>query len=154
MSNAFNTIVSSLDAQQIPYQLTKHEPVYTMEGAQEASGIPIEQAAKSLVIKNGNEFILVVLPGDARLDSKKVKANLGAKKFRFATTEEIEGLLDCRPGACHPFGNLFDVRTVFDLRMKEFDTVSTNPASHEHTLTLRGSDLLKAAAPEFADIAE
>lgn len=63
-----------LDEAHVRYARIEHEPVYTSEQAASVRGASMSQAAKSLLFKTKEgEFVLVVLPGDKRADSKKLK---------------------------------------------------------------------------------
>ena len=97
MLNPYKEIINLLKINNIPYKETEHEPVYTSEQAAKVRGISISQGAKSLLLKCGDDFILVVLPGDRKLDSKKLKNLLKIKwvvKSGLATPLAI--LLDCQ----------------------------------------------------------
>src|SRR5438105_338922 len=106
----YEKIIQLLDQSQILYELLEHEAVYTSEQAAKIRGLSLDQGAKSLLLKAKNDFILVVLPGNKKLDSKRVKQLLFVKDLRFATPEEVKEIMGCEVGACYPFGNIIGIR--------------------------------------------
>src|SRR5262245_27737056 len=92
----------------------RHEPVYTSEQAAAVRGTPLASGAKALVVKAGADFVLLVLPADRKLDSRKARDGLGVKALRFATREEVEQLTGLQPGSIPPFGSLFGLPTYCD----------------------------------------
>src|SRR5207244_3849956 len=60
--------------------------------------------AKALLLCTDNVFRLFVLPADRKLDSAATKAQLGLKRLRFATREELSNLTGLVPGSVPPFG--------------------------------------------------
>src|SRR5678815_1035716 len=98
-------IIKYLRLNKIEYQLIEHPPIYTMNHTKEIKGITLEEGAKSLLLKAKNDFILAVLPGHKKLDSKKLKAYLQVKDLRFATPIEVGEMMHCEIGSCYPLGN-------------------------------------------------
>ncbi len=152
MKNPFKTIIQLLESKKIVYELLEHEPVYTSEQAAVTRGLSLAEGAKSLLLKANNEFILVVLPGDQKLDSKKVKTIVGAKKLRFATPEEVVGIMGCAIGACYPLGNVLEIRTFVDPKLGKNESISFNPGLHDKTIRLTWADYARLVQPEIQDV--
>ena len=87
---SFEQIESLLKQRAVPFTVLRHEPVFTSEEAAAVRGSTLSSGAKALVVKAGERFVLVVLPADRKLDSKKARAALGVKALRFASKEEVE----------------------------------------------------------------
>lgn len=134
------------------YELQDHEPVYTSAEAAEVRGLPLSTGAKSLLLKTSEGFLLSVLPGDRKLDSKKVKALVPGKSFRFATPDEVRDVMGCAVGACYPFGNLIGVRMVVDPILLSQEEISFNPGVHDRTITMKSADYRRLASPELHEI--
>ena len=77
-------IESRLTGMGIPYRVTTHAPVYTSAEAAAARGASLAAGAKALIVKAGEEFVLFVVPGDRRMDSKAVKRILGIRVISLA----------------------------------------------------------------------
>lgn len=154
MINPYKEIINLLKTNNIPYKETEHEPVYTSEQAAKVRGISISQGAKSLLLKCGNDFVLVVLPGDCKLDSKKLKNLLKIKEVRFALPEEVKDKMGCEIGACYPFGNLIELPTYVDNSLSKQDVISFNPGLHTRSIEIKWRDFYSLVKPKMVDIAE
>ncbi len=135
-----------------------HEPVRTSEEAAELRpGYSLRQGAKALIVRTrmaggGRQFVMLVVPGDARFDSARVKQALGAKDLRFATPDEVAELTGgVEPGGVPPFGNLFGLPVVTDRSLYENDTIIFN-ASRTHSIAMRTKDYRALLAPLVASI--
>jgi len=154
MVNPYKKIINLLKENNIFYKETKHKPVYTSEQASKTRGISMNQGAKSLLLKCENNFVLVVLPGNRRLDSKKLKNILKIKKFRFASSEEVKNKMGCDVGACYPFGNIIGLQTYADNLLSKNDIISFSPGLHTHSIEIKWHDFYLLIKPNIIDISE
>jgi Ala-tRNA(Pro) deacylase len=146
MFRPFDEIKKLLKENSIKYQEINHEPVYTSDQAAAIRGMDLHAGAKSLLLKAGKEFVLAVLPGDSRLDTKKLKQILGVKDIRFASPTEVEEIMGCQIGACYPFGSVAKVKMIVDPSLGENEIISFNPGVHNKSLKIRWDDYLKLCA--------
>ncbi len=149
MKNPFAAIIQLLESEKVKYKLLEHEPVYTSEQAAKVRGLTLAEGAKSLLLKASREFILIVLPGDQKLDSKKVKTILSTKKLRFATPEEVVDIMGCEIGACYPLGSILGIRTFVDPKLGKNESISFNPGLHDKTIRLTWIDYKRLVQPEI-----
>jgi Ala-tRNA(Pro) deacylase len=154
MCNPYQEIVKLLKTCNIFYEDTEHEPVYTSAQAAQIRGISASQGAKALLLKSGNGFILALLQGDHRLDSRKLKSLLKIKNLRFASPEEVKDIMGCEIGACYPFGNLIGLPTYADNYLSANDTISFNPGVHTHSIEMKWQDFYSLVKPIMVDISE
>lgn len=145
-------IEEKLTAQGVAYRITTHRPVYTSAEAAAVRGTSLSSGAKALVVKAGEEFVLFVMPADRKLDSKRVRKNLGMRAIRFATREEVFALTGLQPGAIPPFGSLFGLRTYCDRALGQNEKINFNPGEHTATLEMGYGDYVRVEGPEFADV--
>src|SRR5437588_3976151 len=110
-AGVFERIEEWLRRDGVPFTVLRHEPVFTSEQAAAVRGTPLASGAKALVVKAGDRFVLIVLPADRKLDSRKARDALGVKALRFATREEVEQLTGLQPGSIPPFASLFGLPT-------------------------------------------
>jgi len=148
----FEKIINYLESNQINFQLIDHEPVFTSEAAAKVRGVGANEGTKSLLLKTKNGFLLLVIPGDKRLDSKKVRANLNVKDFRFAYPEEVKSMMSCEIGACYPFGNLINIEMVVDKTFENNDYIAMNPGVHNKTIRMKWLDFQKLINPKMEDL--
>lgn len=94
----------------------------TVEMAAEAAGCEPARIAKTLSLLAGEEPILIVAAGDARIDNTKYKGRFG-KKAKMIDRDEVEGLIGHAVGGVCPFGIKEGVKVYLDVSLKRFDTV-------------------------------
>jgi Ala-tRNA(Pro) deacylase len=154
MLNPFEDIINLLKQQSISYELLEHKPVYTSEEAASVRGMDLHSGAKSLVLKAGKEFVLAILPGDTRVDSKKLKEVFGVKDLRFATPEEVQEIMGCAIGSCHPIPSIANLRAVLDPSLSENEYIFFNPGVHNKSIKMKYTDYLAISKPQIAEITQ
>ena len=152
MDNPYQAIIALLQDKGVPFKQLEHEPVFTSQQAAAVRGLTLEQGAKSLLFKTKQGFVLVVLPGDKRVDSKRLKKLLDVSDVRFASPEEVKTQMGCEIGACYPFGLVAGLRTIVDASLSNQDTISFNPGRHDRSIKIAFSDYVRLANPEIASI--
>ncbi|MCX6809306.1 MAG: hypothetical protein NTZ65_00945 [Candidatus Berkelbacteria bacterium] len=150
----YQEIIKLLDENQIDYQKTEHEAVYTCAQAAKVRGVSEDSGAKALLLKADGEFILALLQGNRRLDSKKLKKTLQIKSFRFAYPNEVEDTMHCQIGACYPFGNIVDLPTYADISLSNMESINFNAGHHEKSIQMKWNDFEKIAKPKIINIAQ
>lgn len=114
----------------------------TVELAAQALGVEGKRIAKTLSFKLGDEAILVIAAGDAKIDNKKYKAVFGAKA-KMLTADEVEALVGHRVGGVCPFGTNEGVKAYLDSSLKRFDTVFPAAGSSNSAIELSIAELEK-----------
>ncbi len=127
----------------------EHEPTETSEQSAQARGEPLYVGAKALLLKTDDVFRLFVLPADEKLDSAAVKYELGLKKLRFATREELWEFTGLLPGSVPPFGPPvlpFELFADSTIGTKE-DKVAFNAGSLTRSIIMPACTWKQAAKP-------
>ena len=114
----------------------------TVELAAEAVGVEGKRIAKTLSFKLGEEVILIVAAGDARIDAKKYKTRFGTKAKMLAL-EEVEERIGHDVGGVCPFGINKGVDVYLDESLKRFETVFPACGSSNSAIELTIPDLEK-----------
>ena len=117
-------------------------------------GISLSSGAKALVVKAGEEFLLLVLPADRKLDSKKAKTSLGIKALRFATRDEVEQWTGLQPGSIPPFGSLFGLPTCCDLGLALNESINFNAGDHCVSVQMRYADFIAVEKPRIVPVSK
>ncbi|WP_342106503.1 YbaK/EbsC family protein [Methylobacterium sp. SI9] len=94
----------------------------TVAEAAAAHGVAPAQIAKTLSLRVGDQVVLVVTRGDARLDNRKAKAVLGGK-VRMLDLAEVEAVTGHPVGGVCPFGLIAPLPVYCDVSLKTFDEV-------------------------------
>ena len=94
----------------------------TVELAAQALGCEGQRIAKTLSFKVGDQPILIVAAGDAKVDNAKYKARFAAKA-KMLTHEEAADLIGHAVGGVCPFAVNAGVKVYLDESLKRFETV-------------------------------
>lgn len=133
----------------IVFQEKEHPPTFTSEESAAARGEPLQVGAKALLLKTDDVFRLFVLAADQKMDSAAIKRELGVKKTRFATPEELQQMTGLVPGSVPPFGKPI---LPFDLFADTsvgtaFNRVAFNAGSLTNSIILSADDWASIAQP-------
>jgi Ala-tRNA(Pro) deacylase len=139
-----NTILErlrhALSTAGIPFQELSHPPVFTSEEAAAVRGASLASGAKALLVKAGERFVLLVVPADRKLNSKRAKESLAAKNLRFASKEELLEHTGLASGAVPPFGSLFGLSTYVDPALGDQLRINFNAGSHAVSFSMLWPD--------------
>ncbi|KIZ46845.1 MULTISPECIES: YbaK/EbsC family protein [Rhodopseudomonas] len=94
----------------------------TVALAAEAHGVPPARIAKTLALRIGEQVVLVVTSGTARLDNKKAKAAFGGKP-KMLGLHEVADLTGHEVGGVCPFGLIAPLPIYCDVSLQAFDEV-------------------------------
>lgn len=148
MSDAiFQRLQERLESEGVPFDVQRHEPVFTSEEAARVRGTTLASGAKALVCKADEQFVMFVMPADRRLDSKLVRKQLGIRSLRFATREEVLALTGLAPGSIPPFGSLFDLPTRCDQLLTEQPRINFNAGDHSISISMSFPDYRTVEQP-------
>ncbi|SPE60923.1 conserved hypothetical protein [Verrucomicrobia bacterium] len=145
--SVFLRVESLLKQQAVSFQVLRHEPVFTSQEAAAVRGVALSTGAKALICKVDARFVMFVIPGDRKLDSKQVRQALGIRALRFATPDELRELTGLPPGAVPPFGSLFGLPTYCDGRLAENERINFNAGDRSISVSLAYTDYVKVENP-------
>ena len=151
-------IEALLTERNILYKKFVHEPVRTSEEASKLRPeYTLAQGAKALIVrvKRGSEksFAMVVVPGDKKFDSKKLKEVLGASDIRFATPEEVATITDgVQPGGVPPFGILWNISVYTDTSLYDNTEIIFNAGDRGVSIAISSADYRAVVEPSVVSI--
>jgi len=146
-------IINLLKENGVNFKETKHKAVYTSQEAAAVRGTELKLGAKALLMYANKKPIMVVVPADRKVDTKKLKLFLKIKDLRMAKPEEVKTVTGVEIGAVPPFGHIFDIPLYADMAIKENPSVVFNAGSHTLSIDIKQSDYEKVASPILADFA-
>ena len=120
----------------------------TVELAAVAVGVEGARIAKSMSFKVGEEPIIIVVAGDAKVDNSRYKAQFHTKA-KMLTHEEAHELIGHDVGGVCPFALPEDVKVYLDVSMKRFETVFPAAGSSNSAVEMT-CDELERYASNFA----
>jgi prolyl-tRNA editing enzyme YbaK/EbsC (Cys-tRNA(Pro) deacylase) len=86
----------------------------TAESAARILGVPLSAIIKTMVLTDGTRFVAAILPGDRRLDRKRLASSLGTGPLRFATPAEVLEQTGYPAGGVAPLGFARPMAVVVD----------------------------------------
>ena len=145
MSFVEQRIKNILADSQIEFEETEHEAVYTSQKAAHVIGLESEEAGvKSLIFKTKKaEYILVLNPGNQKVDTKKIAQMENTKSLHFASPEDVLEITGIPIGCVPPFGHRTKLKTYLNEELLTCEYIYFNPGSHTKTIKIKSKDLLK-----------
>jgi len=141
------------------FESFEHEPVTTSEDAAKIrTGYDLHQGTKALIIRCKNKskekkFVMVVVPGDRKFDSAKLKNIFGLSDIRFATEEEVSTLTSgVQRGGVPPFGNLFNLPIYADSAIFKNEKVIFNAGDRSVSIGMYSKDYQLITNSTIGDI--
>ena len=120
----------------------------TVELAALAVGCEPARIAKTLSFKIGDEAILIVTAGDAKIDNHKYKEQFSVKAKMLSPDEVLEKIGHGIGGVC-PFGINEGVKVYLDESMKRFETVFPACGSSNSAIELTMEELEQCSGYEM-----
>ncbi|MFZ5510615.1 MAG: proline--tRNA ligase [Pseudomonadota bacterium] len=84
------------------------------EDVAELLGLPLARTVKAIAVMHNKTFCLLLIRGDHMLNEIKTAKIPFLDPFRFATDQEVEDHLGCRPGYIGPVGVSQDIPVIAD----------------------------------------
>ncbi len=148
----FKTIEKVLKKSNTEYEVIEHTAVYTSEDAARVRGVDMNAGVKSLILKSDSgNFLMALVPGDRRVDLKKLAKIIGAKRVSLAQPSEVLKITGCTIGSVHPFGNIHHLGTWMDRRVLTNERVEFNAGLHTVSIRMKASDLANIVKPQIED---
>jgi Cys-tRNA(Pro) deacylase len=147
-------VTELLDEAGITYEVRLHSrSVFTVDEAAVERGVHPRQLVKVMVVRPENQGLVAVLvPGDRRLDLKKLRQTLGVKRVRLATPDEIQLATGSPVGAISPIG-LDEMALFVDRGIAQEQIVAMSSGSPDAGILLASADLIELVGGEMGDFA-
>lgn len=116
----------------------------TVQLAAQALGVEPGMIAKTMSFLIGEEAILILTEGTAKVDNRKYKDtfHMKAKMIPF---EEVENWIGHAPGGVCPFGIKEGIKVYLDESLKQFDTVYPAAGNDHSAVKLTIAELEEVA---------
>ncbi|MBB2677240.1 UNVERIFIED_ORG: prolyl-tRNA editing enzyme YbaK/EbsC (Cys-tRNA(Pro) deacylase) [Rhizobium esperanzae] len=125
----------------------------TVALAAEAHGVEPAQIAKTICLRVGEQMMLVVAGGTARLDNRKFKDTFGAKG-RMLDAEEVVALTSHPVGGVCPFGLPAPLPVYCDISLKRFDEVLPAAGSTNSAVRIATGRLAALTGASWVDVCQ
>ena len=147
-----NKLREFLEMNKVPYSVHSHPQAYTAQEIAALSHVAGRMLAKVVMVKAGDQLVMLVVPADRRVDLQRVRTILG-RDVRLATeTEFRDAFPGCEVGAMPPFGNLFGIPVYVDRSLEADEEIVFNAGTHTLTAKLAFEDFVRSASPSVGDV--
>lgn len=119
----------------------------TVALAAQALGCEPQRIAKTLSFLTGEQAILIVAAGDAKIDNSKYKKQFGTKA-KMLSPEQVTEMIGHAVGGVCPFAVKEGVKVYLDESLKRFETVFPACGSSNSAIELTIPELEKYAGEE------
>lgn len=155
LEDAYTQLISFLDQHNARYRLIDHAPEGRTDMVSQMRGNSLSQAAKCIILmvkigKKVTKYLLVVIPGDSRVDLNVVKTLLGGTYIAFASPDVAEKLAGSVAGTILPFSFNPELELIVDPLLLENDEIYFNAARLDRSMVLKTSDYIALSKPRLA----
>ncbi|NLV49185.1 MAG: YbaK/EbsC family protein [Clostridiales bacterium] len=117
----------------------------TVQLAAEAIGCDVRQIAKSMCFLVGEQPVVIVAAGNARIDNQKYKAAF-LQKSRMIPGELLEEYIGHDPGGVCPFAVKPEAQIYLDVSLKQNEVVYPGAGSENSVVELTLDELVRYSA--------
>lgn len=153
-SKVFEAIITLLNQNHIMYKLYEHQPVYTSGDAAKIRDTKETQGAKALVFLADKKPVLLVLPGNKKVDNKIFKNTFSIKDLSFAPREKVFEITGVEVGAVPPLGNVMNLPTYVDKSLLNEEEVAFNAGAHTKSIKMKTKDFIFVCKPNISSFSK
>jgi len=156
--DTYTKLIEFLDQHNAQYRLIDHPEEGRCELVSPMRGHDVCHAAKCMVLmvklgKKDKQYVLGVVPGNAKVDMNAVKELFHGTFVSFAAQEAAERLAESVAGTILPFSFNKDLLLIVDPSLQKSEFIYFNAARLDRSIELKTSDYLRIADPRFERIA-
>lgn len=131
--------------------IVTEESSATVELAAAAHGVEPGQIAKTICLRSGEQTMLLVAAGTARLDNRKFKDRFGGKP-RMLGAEEVLELTSHPVGGVCPFGLATPLPVYCDLSLQRFEEVVPAAGATNSAVRITPRRMAELTGAEWVDV--
>lgn len=129
-----DTVAHHLHAKEVPFTLVRHRPTRSSTATAHAAHIPERKLAKAIVLEDGRDYCLAVLPATHKIDWRALTIMLH-HPYRLVDEEDLPLLFrDCATGAVPAVGEPYGLSTIVESELADQDDLYLEGGDHEHLL--------------------
>ena len=133
----------------VEYRLVTHpHSAHSMETAEKAH-VPGDALAKGVLVKENDDYLLVVLPADYHIELETLRKLLKQEVAMVDEPNLGDVFDDCELGAVPPVGMAYGVRTIWDptSSLGKLDEVFFEAGDHQGLVQISGVQFHELMAP-------
>lgn len=149
----FDQLIQLLESNNAIFRVIEHPSEGRSNKVARIRGTAAGQGAKAMLCKSkgaSSVFVLAVLPGDRKLDFRKVADAVGLKKVTLASADEANLGTGCEIGAIPPFTFSPGIQLVVEpTLLNEYAEIAFNAGRLDRSIVLDSRDYLRIAQPQL-----
>jgi len=123
--------------------IDKPETVHTAD-ASRASGVELQRLTKNLVLSMGKgKYCLVIVPGNAKIDLKKVAKLVGVSNVSLVPFDQAESISGYPPGGTPSVFHKSKLEVVIDASLMDHETLFCGGGTRDKILELKVKDVIR-----------
>jgi Ala-tRNA(Pro) deacylase len=145
-------LIDCLDQNNVEYEILHHAEAMTAQRIAQAEHVKGRHQAKVVMLKSGDQDLMVVLPADHHIDLEKIEKTIG-KPVSLGKENDFKSLFaNTAIGAMPPFGNLYGLPTYVDEHLAEQDYIVFEAGTHTDAIRISYGDYEKIVKPKVEDL--
>jgi Ala-tRNA(Pro) deacylase len=145
-------LIDCLKENKVQYEILHHPEAVSAQRIAQAEHVKGRHHAKVVMIKSGDQHLMMVLPADHQIDLEKVEKAIGSG-VSLDKEQEFKSLFpDCVTGAMPPFGNLYGLPTYVDKDLAEQEYIVFEAGTHTDAIKISYRDYEKIVKPEVKEL--
>ncbi len=138
-----------LDNHHVKYLTIDHSPTYTAQEIAAAAHISGKILAKTVIVKAGGQFYMVVIPATEHINFGELKEWTGSSEVDLAKESEFKSKFpECEVGAMPPFGNLYAMPVLISSSLISKKDIAFNAGTHSELLKMSYEDFARLVKPK------
>jgi Ala-tRNA(Pro) deacylase len=139
---AMSVVTEHLEQRGCVFEVIPHRQAYTSVDEARALGIEVGEVLKTLAVRTGSGYALMVIPASRRLDLHLAREALGDNRARLASEEELgRDFPDYELGALPPIGALLDAQLYVEPEVLGHDTVTFAAGTQTESVKMQTQEL-------------
>jgi Ala-tRNA(Pro) deacylase len=152
--HGFAALREWLAARSIKHALVEHPDTYTAAAEARIAAVAPDHAAKAVMTRDEDSYLLAVIPASELLDLRKLRRVTARPGLRLASEAELAADFPAFDlGALPPFGELLGCTEVLDGRLVTAGRVLCNGGDHRHSIVIDAAEL-RASTAHIADLVD
>jgi Ala-tRNA(Pro) deacylase len=133
-----STLQRHLEGQRVDYEVRSHPLTSSSSETAQSAHVSGNRVAKPVVLRDGDGYLLAVLPASHHLSLEMLQAWLG-RPVALASEQEIGKLFpDCDLGAIPPIGAAYGLDMVLEESLAGLDEVHFEGGDHRNLVKVGG----------------
>ncbi len=141
-------LLKYLEKAGVKHEILEHKTVYTAFDAAATLKRRLDEVAKSLLVKAGKDYYMVILPADKNINFDKLAKVLTRATGREVKTVKIPGekamqkALRIKAGALSAFGSLYKIPVVLEKKLTKTKKAIFSAGSLNHSIEMAVKDFI------------